>query len=79
MHQVWVSCALDGAQHKLQNRAKNGAGVSCKAHLGWALVHITSGRAEVGRALVKIQSGRDEGAGHWYRLKVDVTRWAGPW
>ena len=61
MHQVWVSCALDGAQQKLQNRAKNGAGVSCQAHRGWALVHTKSGRAEVGRALVKNKSGRDEG------------------
>ena len=79
MHQVLVSCALEGAQQKLQNRAKNGAGVYCQAHLGWALVHIKSGRAEVGRALVKIQSGRDEGAGHWYRLKVDVTMRPGHW
>jgi hypothetical protein len=79
MQQVWVSCALEGAQHKLQNRAKNGAGVYCQAHLGWALVHIKSGRAEVGRALVKIKSGRDEGVGHWYRLKVDVTMRPGHW
>ena len=80
MHQVWVSCALDGAQQKLQNRAKNGAGVSCQAHRGWALVHTKSGRAEVGRALVKNKSGRDEGGRALvYLIKVDVTMRPGHW
>ena len=78
MHQVWVSWALEGAQQKLQNRANNRAGVSCQAHLGWALVQIKSGRADVGRALVKIKSGRDEG-GRALVQKVDVTMRPGHW
>ena len=78
MHQVWVSCALDGAQQKLQNRAKNGAGVSCQAHRGWALVHTKSGRAEVGRALVKITSGRAEGARALVKIRSGPAEVARP-